>query len=564
VTSRNRLADLAGTHLDLDVLDARSSLALFTRILGSGRLAAEPDAATRLVRLSAGLPLAIRIAAGRLAARPAWSVATLAGRLADQRRRLSELQIGDLAVRASFHLSYAGLGGEASGRDPARAFRLLGLPDGADLCIPGAAALLGIDQALAQEALETLVDAHLLQSPNADRYQFHDLLRAYAVELAHTEETGTDRHDAIRRLISWYLHTADSAAQILAPRIQRVPLPEPPSDVRPLEFGTYDQALEWCEKERVNLVAAVSQAARYGMHAYAWRLPVLLRRFFRLGKHWADWITTYQIALTSAALDGDRKGLGLVLNSLGEPYTDLGQYNTAIGYRRKALAIQREIGDRQGEARTLANLGINFGLLGQLDDSLAYLMQALPIFRDTGERYYEAITLQNIGDAMVRLRRYDDAISFLQQALTIHHENGDKYNQASTLNSIGEFHSELGHYDDAARSYRQALRYCQSSRDRGGEATALQGLGNALLGLGHRDAAHRSWLQARDILGAIGDPRAHDVDAQLSLLQTSTGRVDDHHNGGEAGAEDSAVAGVVVLPVAAGTAEKGGGSRCSR
>jgi DNA-binding SARP family transcriptional activator/Tfp pilus assembly protein PilF len=561
VTSRNRLPDLPSAHLDLDIFDDGASLALFTAILGADRAAAEPAAVARLVRLTAGLPLAIRIAAARLATRPAWSVAALADRLADQRRRLSELQIGDLAVRASFQLSYDGLREASPAMDPARAFRLLGLVAGADLCLPGAAALLGADQDHTQEVLETLVDAHLLQSASAGRYRLHDLLHVYAVERARAEETRAgqyEQYEAVRRLIIWYLHTADAAAQVLEPRIQRAPMPAGESYVQPLEFRTYHEAMAWCETERGNLVAAVSQAARCGMHAYAWRLPVALRRFFRLGKYWAEWIATYEIALVSATIEGDRRGLGWILYGLGEPYTDLGQHNKAIGYLEEALDIQREIGDRQDEARTLTNLGVNFGMLGKFEESLAYLLQALAILRDAGNRYAEAITLQNIGDTMVRLRRYEEAISYLQQALTFHQEKGDKYNQASTLNSIAEFHRDLGHYDDAARSYRQALRYCRLSRDRGGEATALQGLGNVLLRLGHPDTARRSWLQAREIFGAIGDPRAHDIDARLSLLQTSTGRAGDDHDGGEARAEDPAVAGGGVPPVAAGTAEKCG------
>lgn len=446
----------------------------------------------------------------------------LAGRLADQRQRLGELQIGDLAVRASFQLSYAALGGGRPDVDTARAFRLLGLFEGPDICLPGAAALFGLDQDHAQVALETLVDAHLLQSVYAGRYQFHDLLRVYAVDLADGEQTQADRRAAVHRLISWYLHTADAAARVLAPSIQRVALPAAEPDVRPLEFSSYGQAMEWCETERANLVVAVSQAARYDLHDHAWRLPVLLRRFFRLGKYWADWIATYQIALASAVVDGDRKGQGLILNSLGEPYTDLGQFGTAFGYREQALAIQREIGDRQGEARTLGNLGVESGMLGRLEESLTHSLQALAIFRDVGDRYYQAVTLENIGNAMLELRRYHQAMSYLRQALAAFRDTDDTFNQASTLNSIGKLEHHLRHFDAAARCYRQALRCSRAARDRGGEAAALRGLGDALLELDDPGAARRSWLQARDIFCAIGDPRRKDLDTRLLELNATS------------------------------------------
>ena len=110
VTTRNRTSDLASMRfVDLDVLEDTEALALFSRIVGEERAAAEPDATAEVLVACAGLPLAIRICAARLAKRRQWRVATLAGRLRDQHRRLDELKTGDLAVRASFQVSYDSL-----------------------------------------------------------------------------------------------------------------------------------------------------------------------------------------------------------------------------------------------------------------------------------------------------------------------------------------------------------------------------------------------------------------------------------------------------------------------
>lgn len=517
VTSRRTLSDLPGAQVvGLDVLDNSEARSLFDAIVGPERAAAEPDATAKVLAICAGLPLAIRVAAARLASRPQWKVAHLAAKLAGEHARLSELTKGELAVRASFAVSYQALARESQGL--ARVFRLLGVPSGAALSLLGIAALVQRPADDVAVALEALADAHLVQSPAPDRFEMHELLHSYAHELAQQADSPDDRRAALSRLLSWYLHTADAAARVLAPHIQRIPLPPTEPDVRPVEFQTYDEAMEWCDTERVNLVAAVHQAACHGMHAYAWRLAFVLRRFFRLGKHWADWIATYQVAVTSAALDGNRAGLGLILNSFGEPYTDLGQLTTAIAHREKAAAIQHEIGDRQDEAITLANLGVNYGMLGHLEKSLSYLLRSLAIVREAGNRYYESVTLENIGDNMRRLGRYDEAISYLEQALAIYRDNDDGYNQGSALNVIGELHLDRRQYDSAARCYQQALRYCRSVQDRGGEASSLDGLGNALLRLGRPNAARRSWLEARRILVAIGDPRVGRVDASLSLL----------------------------------------------
>ena len=170
VTTRSRTSDLASTRfLDLNVLEDTEALALFARIMGEERAAAEPDATGEILVACAGLPLAIRICAARLAARRSWRIATLAGRLRNEHRRLDELKTGDLAVRASFQVSYDSLRAAGSAIDPARAFRLLGLWQGTWISLPAAAALLGEREEDVADVLEGLVDANLLEAPAPTR-----------------------------------------------------------------------------------------------------------------------------------------------------------------------------------------------------------------------------------------------------------------------------------------------------------------------------------------------------------------------------------------------------------
>ena len=187
VTTRSRMPDLAGaTLVDLGVLGDGDALALFTRIVGAERVTAEPEATAEVLLACAGLPLAIRICAARLASRAAWTIRTMADRLRREHRLLDELQAGDLAVRASFQVSFATLpaAGQPGEVAPADAFRLLGLWQGASISAAAAGALFGASEYAAADALEVLVDAHLLESGGPDRYQFHDLLRVYAAERA--------------------------------------------------------------------------------------------------------------------------------------------------------------------------------------------------------------------------------------------------------------------------------------------------------------------------------------------------------------------------------------------
>src|SRR5262249_1556946 len=137
VTSRQVLPHMTGAFQHrLEVLDPDDARALFTRVVGSERGSGEPAAMDLGLEDCGGLPLAIRIAASRLASRPAWTAGFLAARLSDERLRLRELAVGDLAVRASISVSYRALfEGDVQA---AALFRLLGLTGTETISLPAA------------------------------------------------------------------------------------------------------------------------------------------------------------------------------------------------------------------------------------------------------------------------------------------------------------------------------------------------------------------------------------------------------------------------------------------
>ncbi|MFE6727816.1 BTAD domain-containing putative transcriptional regulator [Streptomyces californicus] len=176
VTSRVRMVDLAGAHLvDLDVMSPEEALQLFTRIVGEERVGSEREAALDVVAACGFLPLAIRIAASRLAARRTWTVSVLAAKLADERRRLDELQAGDLAVKATFELSYRQL-------TPVQAqvFRALGTRSTPLASVQSVRKLLNSSPAEAEKILEDLANAGICVPLESGRYRLHDLAWLYA------------------------------------------------------------------------------------------------------------------------------------------------------------------------------------------------------------------------------------------------------------------------------------------------------------------------------------------------------------------------------------------------
>ena len=366
VTTRSRMPDLASTKLvDLNVLDDDEALKLFVKVVGEERAAAEPEATAELLDACAGLPLAIRICAARLVTRSGWTIRAMAGRLTDEHRRLDEMRAGDLAVRASFEVSFTSLppSTDKQGIDPALAFRLLGLWQGPSISAAAAAALFGVPEYSAEDALEVLVDTHLLESVATDRYRFHDLLRVYAAERAEADLLAAERDAAVTRLLTWYMRTADAAATAVSPHRYNIVLEPAGTDPPPLAFADVDDALAWYDSERANLVAATRQAAASGLHDIAWRLPAPLFSMFNRRGNWADCIATHHVALDSARQAGNRHGEAWVLNNLGDAL-GVTRDPEGIAYLERSLAIRREIGDRIGEAQAANNLADTYQALG--------------------------------------------------------------------------------------------------------------------------------------------------------------------------------------------------------
>jgi DNA-binding SARP family transcriptional activator len=524
VTTRGRMPDLASTRLvDLDVLDDDDALTLFTRIVGDQRAADEPEATAELLLACVGLPLAIRICAARLASRSGWTIRDLASRLRDTRRRLDEMRVGDLEVRASFQVSFASLPASAhpDGITPADAFRMLGLWPGPSISSAAAAALFGTPESRAIDALETLVDAHLLESTAPDRYKFHDLLRVYSSERAMADLSGPARDAAIGRLLTWYVRTADAAATAVAPHRYNMALEPGGADPAPLSFAAADDALSWYDGERANVVAATRQAAASGRHDIAWRLPAPLFIVFESRYNWADLITTHRIALDSARRAANRQGEAWVLNSLGVALGITGD-SEGIDCLEQALSIRREIGDRKGEAQAANNLADTYQRLGRPGEALDPLWRALDLNRDVGYRYGEGVALVNLGDVLLQLDRADEAIDCLQQARRTFAEIEDADGAGFALYCLGRSYLSLGRDADAMNCLRQSLTSHQAAGNRLRQAVTLRLLGRAQARNDLAAQARESWAQAAAIFDDLGDSgQAAEVRAELTTAAIS-------------------------------------------
>ena len=461
VTSRDRLAGLVARdgarRITLDPLPSRQAVALLARIIGTERITAELQAADSLARLCGYLPLALRIAAEYAAAHPRATLSDLTGWLEAEHSRLDALATNDdesTSIRAVFSSSYRSLPPDA-----AHAFRLLGLHAGPDISVCAAAALLGAATADTRRQLEALTSRHLLQEPQPGRYRFHNLVRLYAAERA-IEEEG-EAHRAVQRMLSWYLQAANATNTVLIPQRLRPPRDRLPSVAPDIAFNNRSEALDWCEAEYANLIAATHQAIEAGENDTAWKLPIALTGFFYLHKHWADQIAVYQDGLTAARHAGNPHGETWILLSLGVATRERRRFGESLDHLQAAIALARKIGDTWAEGYAETNVGDIYQSLEQFDEAVNHYQRALTLAREikqqTGQDPGGDITLTSLADAYRKLGRLADALDCSHQALAIAREIGDRWGEGFAHHSLGTTLHDLRRSEKGIDHLRQGL-----------------------------------------------------------------------------------------------------------
>jgi DNA-binding SARP family transcriptional activator len=524
VTSRGHLGGLVvyegARRLVLDVLAPEEATALVTRFLGAERVRAEPEAVTELARLCAYLPLALRIAAANLTARPTRSIADYAEELRSGNRLASLVVEGDdqAAIRAAFDLSYASLPADAR-----RLFRRLGLAPGPDLTVEAAAALAGASAFEAGRLLDRLAGAHLIDRYGTGRYGCHDLLRLYAAQLAEEVDSRDDREAAIGGLLRHYLSTVDDAARLVYPEAVRLPLP---ADVPapPPVFIDHAQARAWLDAEYANLLAAIRHAAAAGPAPMAWLLASALNGYFKLRRSVVDWLSCataaagaaeaaadlparaaaqlmlgdahrlrsrfrpaaehYQQGLEHARRAGWLEGQATILVALANINWQSGRLPEAARDLAESLALYERTGRLAGRAALLTNLGLMYRELGQLHQAAAELGEATESFDKSGSVYSAAISRCNLGETLHWLGRSDEALDVLAQALAAHREVGSAIGAADTQRVLATVHRDAGRYDLALDLARTALAGARDAEDRRSETDGLNTVASVYRRLG--------------------------------------------------------------------------------
>jgi DNA-binding SARP family transcriptional activator/tetratricopeptide (TPR) repeat protein len=516
VTSRDQLAGLVATEsarpLPLDLLTTADARKLLTRRLGAARVAAEPEAVGNIIAACARLPLALTIAASRAATSPGFPLAAVAAELGGASCVLDPFHGGDHAtdVRAVFSWSYRALSVEA-----ARLFRLLGLHPGPDIPVAAAASLAAVPPGRARTTLAELTRAHLLAEPVPGRYALHDLLHAYASELAHAHETQSDRHAAVHRVLDHYLHTAHNAAVAMEPFVYPIAVGAPCPRTLTIELATSADALDWFTSEQATLLAAVQLAARAGLSSHAWQLAWILSTYLLRRGCWDDQATACRAALAATRSAGDLTGQAHMLHRLAAGCAKSGRVEASHPLFQDALRLFEATGNHASQA-------VIHGILGWMAQreerpaaSLSHSLRSLELYRRAGHRAGQAMALKDVGFAHAMLGNHDQAISYCEGALAAMRELGDQRWEGAIWDSLGYAHHQRGDYAEAVACYERAIALSRDLADRFNEADTFSSLGDVHHSAGDTPAAHRAWGEALRIFGEIDHPDRDKVRAKL-------------------------------------------------
>ncbi|GLZ15041.1 SARP family transcriptional regulator [Actinomadura sp. NBRC 104425] len=527
VTSRVPLAGLEGAdRIDLDVFDQRQAVALLARIIGPERVAAEPRAAADVVRLCAHMPLAVRIAGTRLARRRHRTLAWLADRLGDARHRLDELTAGDLAVRASFRLSYLRLPDETR-----RLFRLLGLLEAPDFAEWVAAALLGGSYRDAQTHLETLVDAQLLVVSGTDangwtRLRYHDLVRIYARERAIEEESEDARLAAVQRALGAWLALAERAAERVpgpcyAPIHGDAPRHELPADVTDRLLA---DPMAWFDAERAAMAAAVEHACALGLDDYAFDLAASMEKYLDVRSLAQDWIPLHEKAMALCAAKGNRLGEAVLLRGLNDMTTWLSMdrpgdaMGTSYDESTRLYRLFAEVGERRGMADAL--VAQCWGLTARGDSELALetARRALRLAQETDHLGGEARAHHVMGVAYGEARP-EQAAEHLERCLELARLHGNPRLEATAMQFLGAAYCLTGRIESGHALLVGSLRITHQLKDHYAEAFSLLYLAKLYTALGDE----RALPTANSVVYLS---RRHNLEHHLADAMTVLGQLD--------------------------------------
>ena len=490
--------------------------------------AAHPNEARQLAQAVGGLPLALELLGGYLAAprhslRPGLrqkALATLAdpqARLELAAKRLGSVTGRMRTLREAIALSLNGLEAEEGGEATARAFYALGAFAPKPVAFSWQAATAVAD--CEEETIAWLVERNLVEAEE-DNLLLHQTLaevarekqppeatdrcQDYYLDLVNADQNNWQEIEAvyeqIRHCWQWLPEDEKVLDWVWAMRIYQE------------RRGLWHDKIAWAARGLKIAKMKELQVAEASMHVnlgYAYN---------GLGQR-EQALHYYNRALLISKEVGDQDGLATILTSIGNIYDNLGQREEALSYHNQALPIMEKSEHPEGLAATLNNIGLIYDNSGQFEKAIAYYKRALAISKEIGDWTGQGTALNNIGTIYLKIGQWETALAYFNKALIIWKQVGDRSGLGKVLTSIGHIYEKWGKWKDALAHYNQALTINQAIEDQAGVAIVLNYIGHVHARIGQHNEALAYYHRALSIMEKIGDQPA------IAMMLTNIGLV---------------------------------------
>ncbi|WP_051967525.1 NB-ARC domain-containing protein [Kitasatospora mediocidica] len=482
VASHHELHLSGAVTLPVGPLSEEHATRLLAGLVGAERSAAEPQALAELVRICAGLPVALRAAGARLRSRSHWTLSRLVEELTDEDRRLARLEGGRPVMERLWDAVYADLPESA-----ARMYRLLADHPGPDSTVESAAALAGVDGSAAEDDLYELKRVSLL-GEREGRFRLHDLIRLHARAQAQAQarvaDGGSENETevALRRIVRWYRRQAERADR--AAKGDRLRIAEPLGAVDApgpdLPFASERQALSWLERERAALFDVVRLAAGSGRHADAAATAEPIGVLFESHRHYVECIEAFTLGVAAAEQLGDRAAEAWLRCQLMRPLWELGRFAQAERQLTAAFAAV----ERVDRPRLLAAVWERSGKLhqarGELDAAQADFERSQEINEEIDHPRGVMLQLYHLAGVAILRGSAREAITLLDRAAVLAAGSADRRPDRRMTGRIaqaaGAAHLALGERQQAEDALRLALETAVGRASEMDEAQARDAL----------------------------------------------------------------------------------------
>ncbi|XVV07599.1 tetratricopeptide repeat protein [Actinosynnema sp. CA-248983] len=495
-TSNERLVELTldgGAELRLQPLNPGDSVRLLGQLCRDGRIEADPAATERLARACAGLPVALRVVAGRMLSRPYLTASALADELADDSRRLRGLALrGEHVVSAVFDNSYRDLDPESAGL-----YRRLGL-------LPLHEIPREVVDLVGAAGLDRLLRANLVDEVSPDRFAFHGLVGLHARERAAAEEPAAVADELLRRVLEHYaerLRHADRA--VMGDRLRiavRAPVGASP-------FGDRAAALEWLVAERANLLALLRAAVTHRHDDVACEVAEGLTALYLNRRLLADWVESAHLGVESARRTGNPAAEARLRSVVSRAYTDLAEDARA----GEELELARALAARGGDRKLVASVWEFTGRHLDRTDPVAAIdayRTARAVNVEADEPRGAALATYFMGRSLHAVGRHDEALETLLAAHAQLSGLGDQRMAARVLIALGALRRDTGALAEARRDLEQAVAWFRETRATHYEEQALVVLADVVERGGDVEAARAHLRRAVALRVASGGDAA--------------------------------------------------------